>query len=298
MNREDLIKKWLDHNLNPEEQKAFEALDDYKDLIQMSQSLEGFKAPSFDSSIAYDTIKNQLNVKQKTNTPWLKPFLRIAAVLLIGFSIYYYTNNLDTKIQTIASQQIAIDLPDASTVNLNAASLLAFNKNKWSDNRVVSLQGEAYFKVAKGSKFDVETADGIVSVLGTQFNVKQRDNYFEVTCFEGSVAVNHNGNTTKLKPGQKFAYIDGKLIVNEKENKLQPSWMHNESTFTSRPLKFVINELERQYNITVDASSVDNKQLFSGSFAHKNLDLALKSITLPLGLTYTKTNTTIILKGE
>ena len=74
--------------------------------------------------------------------------------------------------------------------------------------------------------------------------------------------------------------------------------MHNESTFTSRPLKFVINELERQYNITVDASSVDNKQLFSGSFAHKNLDLALKSITLPLGLTYTKTNTTIILKGE
>ena len=177
-------------------------------------------------------------------------------------------------------------------------STVAFNKNKWSDNREVLLNGEAFFKVAKGSKFDVKTSDGTISVLGTQFNVKQRDGYFEVTCFEGLVAVTHNGNITKLKPGHRFAYIDGKLIINEKENKLQPSWMLNESTFTSRPLRFVINELERQYNVSVDASSIDVEQLVTIGFPHKNLDLALEFVTSPLGLTYTKTNSTIILKGE
>ena len=298
MNREDLIKKWLDHNLNPEEQTAFEVLEDYADLTQMSQSLEGFKAPSFDTVSAYDTVKTQLKSTQQIKTSWVKPLLRIAAVLLIGFSLYYYTNNLDTEIQTLASQQTVIDLPDASTVNLNALSTVVFNKNKWSDSREVSLNGEAFFKVAKGSKFDVKTTDGIISVLGTQFNVKQRDNYFEVTCFEGLVAVTHNGIITKLKPGHRFAYIDGKLITNEKENRSQPSWMHNESTFTSRPLKFVINELERQFNVSVDASSIDIEQIVTGGFPHKNLDLALKSVIFPLGLSYTKTNSTIILKGE
>jgi transmembrane sensor len=298
MNREDLIKKWLDHNLNPKEQTAFEALDDYNDLIRMSKSLEGFKAPSFDTSNQYNTIKTQLKPLQQPNGSWLKPLLRIAAILLICFSIYYYTDNLDTEIQTIASQQTTIDLPDASTVNLNALSTVTYSEKKWSINREVLLNGEAFFKVAKGSKFDVKTIEGVITVLGTQFNVKQRDNYFEVTCFEGLVSVTHNGTTTRLKPGHRFAYIDGKLITNEKENKSQPGWMLSESTFTSRPLKFVINELERQYNINIDDDAINVEQLFTGSFTHKDLDLALKSVTLPLSLTHTKTNTTIILKGE
>ena len=64
MNREDLIKKWLDHSLTSEEQIAFEALEDYNDLTRMSQSLEGFKAPSFDAPSTYNTIKSQLQPAQ------------------------------------------------------------------------------------------------------------------------------------------------------------------------------------------------------------------------------------------
>ncbi|NNF85655.1 MAG: anti-sigma factor, partial [Winogradskyella sp.] len=43
MKREELILKWLDHNLNDEELKAFEALEDHKDLLRLSQASAAFK---------------------------------------------------------------------------------------------------------------------------------------------------------------------------------------------------------------------------------------------------------------
>lgn len=295
MDRETLIKKWLDHNLTPEEQKAFEGLEDYKDLLKISESVKGFKSPNFDSEVEYAKVKSLL--KPKSNKNWMRPLMRIAAVLVIGLSLIYYTYTLDTEIETTIAQETTISLPDASTVALNAQSTLTYNKKTWSNKREVNLEGEAYFKVAKGSKFDVLTSDGKVSVLGTQFNVIQHNSYFEVTCYEGLVAVTHNGNSIKLKPGHRFALIDG-MIKNETENEEKPSWLANESTFKSRPLRYILDELQRQYNVALDTGNTNLNQLFTGSFTHNDLDLALQSITIPLGITYTKSDAVIVLKSE
>ncbi|MBT8243972.1 MAG: DUF4974 domain-containing protein [Winogradskyella sp.] len=295
MNREELIKKWLDHNLNPDEQKAFEGLEDYKDLIRLSESVEDFKSPNFDSEEVYAEIKSSL--KPKTTKNWIRSLLRVAAALIIGFSLFYYNSTLDTQIETSIAQETTVSLPDASTVALNAQSTLTYNKKSWSDKREVLLNGEAFFKVAKGSKFDVITTDGKVSVLGTQFNVVQHDNYFEVTCFEGLVAVSYNSESIKLKPGNRFAIIDG-VIKNELESLQKPSWLHSESSFKNRSLKHVLSELKRHYDVTIDASKIDVEELFTGTFTHKNLDLALQSITSPLGIAYTKSNSVIVLKSE
>jgi len=298
MNREALIKKWLDHKLSTEEQKAFEQLKDYNELVQMNSALKDFKAPDFSVDNTYQILKLKLKPDTVKNITWFKPLLRIAAILAIGFSIYYYTTTLDSQFSTSIAQRSTIELPDASTVDLNANSTLVFNEKHWRGNREVKLHGEAFFKVAKGQKFDVITTDGIVSVLGTQFNVKQRDAYFEVTCYEGLVAVTHNNKTIKLKPGHTFQIIDGKLLVDEKENTTQPNWLRGESSFTSVPLKYVISEFENQYNQKIIINNVDTSRLFTGSFTHKNLDLALQSITIPLNLNYSKSEKSILLKRE
>jgi len=298
MNREALIKKWLDHNLSTEEQKAFEQLKDYNELVQMNSALKDFKAPDFSVDNAYQILKPKLKPDTVKYITWFKPLLRIAAILAIGFSIYYYTTTLDSQFSTSIAQHSTIELPDASTVDLNANSTLVFNKKHWRGNREVKLHGEAFFKVAKGQNFDVLTTDGIVSVLGTQFNVKQRDAYFKVTCYEGLVAVTHNNKTVKLKPGHTFQIIDGKLLANEKENTTQPNWLRGESNFTSVPLKYVISEFENQYNQKITIDNVDTSRLFTGSFTHKNLDLALQSITIPLNLNYSKSEKSILLKRE
>lgn len=298
MNREDLIKKWLDNNLNSEEQNAFENLDDYNELIKMNNALKGFNAPHFDAITAYNNLSSKLNSSPKTKKQWLRPLLKIAAILALGFSVYYYSTTLDTNFNTQIAQQTTIELPDESVVELNSNSSLVFNEKSWNESRQVKLDGEAFFKVAKGKKFDVITEDGIVSVLGTHFNVKQRKNYFEVTCYEGLVAVSYKDKTQQLKSGNNFKVIDGKYIANEKEDTTQPWWLKGESYFKVTPLKYVISELQNQYDVKINTDQIDTSRLFTGSFIHNNIDLALQSVTIPLNLTYSKLDKTIILKRE
>jgi ferric-dicitrate binding protein FerR (iron transport regulator) len=296
MTREELIQKWLDHNLNSEEQKAFEQLEDHKDLMQLDEALKAFKSPEFSVNKNYQALRPSL--KNKSTQSWLKPLLKVAAVVAICFSVYYYTTTLDSTFKTEIAQQTTIDLPDTSEVILNANSNLVFNKNSWDNKREVKLKGEAFFKVAKGEKFDVVTDKGIVSVLGTQFNVKHRDNYFEVKCYEGLVGVKTNDNYTELTPGNGLKIIDGKLFANEKEITTQPNWLRGESNFVNTPFNHVITELENYYDIKIVVDKADADRLYTGGFTHKNLELALKSVTIPLNLSYSKSGTSIVLKRE
>ncbi|WP_033960729.1 FecR family protein [Psychroserpens jangbogonensis] len=298
MNKEELIQKWLDHELNTQELEAFKQLEDYEALTKLDTSLKYFKAPEYNTSENLEQVMSTIKTDKQNNINWLSAAIKIAAVFVICFSAYYYTTTLDTTINTIASQKQTVELPDASIVELNAVSLLAFNESSWTNNREVTLQGEAFFKVAKGSRFDVKTEDGIISVLGTQFNIKQRDNYFEVICYEGKVAVTHNAKTTKLLPGDSFFVLDGKLFTTEKENQSTPSWLLNQSRFKSLPYREVIAEFERQHNVFISLKNIDDSQLFTGSFTHNDIEIALKSITLPLHLTHSKIDNIITLKRE
>ncbi|MFD2915925.1 FecR family protein [Psychroserpens luteus] len=298
MNREDLIQKWLDHNLNPTELEAFKKLEDYPSLIKLDQELIDFKPNTIDIDEAYNNVWTSVNSTKKKPKKLLATLSKIAAILVICFGFYFYTTTLDTTSHTIASQQKSIVLPDASQVQLNAMSTITFNKSNWNDSRSLTLNGEAFFKVAKGKKFDVNTTIGTVTVLGTQFNVKQRNDYLEVTCYEGKVGVYSEEKETTLLPGDTFLIIDGKYIATEKENLSHPSWLDNKSTFKSIPYKEVIAEFERQYNVSIEFNNINDSQNFTGSFTHNDIEIALKSITLPLQLKYSKTDNIIRLKRE
>ncbi|UWX55627.1 FecR family protein [Maribacter litopenaei] len=137
---------------------------------------------------------------------------------------------------------------DNSEILLNAESTLSYNEKNWDSNRAIKLEGEAYFKVAKGKKFTVTTSQGTISVLGTQFNVENRNGFFEVTCYEGLVSVIFNNEEFKLPAGNSAIAVNGQLKRSQVEINGQPSWVNKESSFKSLPLKYVLAELQRQYN--------------------------------------------------
>ena len=85
MKREELIKKWLDHNLSTEERKAFEQLEDYNDLIQIDDALQSFRSPEFSVSDNYQDLKPEIKSTNTKNSriAWYKPLLRAAAILAI-----------------------------------------------------------------------------------------------------------------------------------------------------------------------------------------------------------------------
>jgi len=126
-----------------------------------------------------------------------------------------------------------------------------------------------------------------VSVLGTQFTVNNRENYYEVKCFEGTVSVTTNGVTEKLTVGKTIRVVRNKVTLGVIDNE-QPEWINNKSVFKSVPLNQVLNELERQYNISINTESIDTTILFTGGFINNNLDEALNSITVPLELSVKK----------
>ena len=299
MKKEDLIKKWLDNELNSSDLEAFKKLEDYSSLVKLSDSLKHFKAPEYDSEKELESVLHKINTQKSHDKNWIKPLIRIAAIVVISIGVYFTFFNNETIVDTSIAQKTSVDLPDLSEVKLNSQSVISFNEKKWEKNREVQLEGEAFFKVSKGSAFKVITNEGIVSVLGTQFNVKQRDNYFEVVCFEGLVQVDYKDKSVKLKPGFSFLTIDGELYAKDIDTRTEPSWLNNESYFKSLPLKVVLNELERQYEISIETINIDTDQLFTGTFKHGDLELALKAVTLPLNLKYQlKNDATIVLESE
>jgi len=302
MKKELLIQKWLDDELNASELKAFKGLPEYDSYTKLSEKALLFKDTSYNVSLEFEKLNSTIKKRKQASktVQWIKPLLRVAAIFIIGLAVYYSPIYGDmATVNTLASNTASIELPDKSEVKLNAASSLKYEKRNWKKNREVNLVGEAYFKVEKGSQFDVVTWLGKVSVLGTQFNVKQRVNYFEVICYEGLVSVSYKGEDIELPAGTSFKLIDGEIIQEETRDSV-PSWAaKNISSFKSVPYSEVIKEFERQYNIKVETNNIDAEQLFTGSFTNNDEELALKSITLPLQLKFNKpNNATIVLTKE
>lgn len=296
MKKEDLIKKWLDNELSVEEMQAFQQLEEYDSYVKLSEKAHYFKAPAYNAEEAYKKLKPVIAKKRiaKKRVLFFKPLAQIAAVLVLGLLAYsiFFSSDL-TTVETFAREKKSITLPDNSLAQLNALSTLSFDESNWQKERSVDLNGEAYFKVAKGARFDVETNSGVVSVLGTEFNVKNRLNYFEVQCFEGKVQVVYQDNRTVLTAGQTIRIVDG-FISNPTTDLVSPSWIANKSSFQSVPYAEVLAEFERQYDVEIK-TEMNTEVLFSGVFSHNNQTSALQSITIPFGLEYTIVNKQITL---
>src|SRR5690606_24222208 len=139
---------------------------------------------------------------EKPNT--FSNFWRVAAIFVFVLAGYYYSTTTDTSIESDIAQTNTFSLQDDPEGVLNSCSRFTYNKKNWANQREISLDGEAYFKVTKGNKFSVKTLEGTVTVLGTQFNVFARDGFFEVACYEGLVSVAINGTLLKVPAGSKI----------------------------------------------------------------------------------------------
>lgn len=282
--QENYLAKWLNNELSGaelEEFKQSEAYDSYRRILEASNRLE---APEFNADDTLEAINNRRTLQENKVVQLhpFKKFLKVAAVaafLVVGVS--FYLSTLDERVSTQYAENKEVMLPDNSKVILNADSELSFSEKDWNEERNVELHGEAFFKVAKGKRFTVATDAGTVAVLGTEFNVEQREGFFEVSCFEGLVSVTFQGAETKLPAGSSFMVIDGQVIASKTSDGNEPSWINAESTFKSIPLKYVLQEFERQHNLQVETDQIDVNQLYTGSFSNTDLNLALKSISMP-----------------
>lgn len=285
MEKEYLLKKWLNNDLTESEAMAFKAMEGselYKEIIEEAQR---FKGGAQEKVADFELLKSKLKDKEKKPVRWMNVATRIAAVFILGIGIFTYLDRDQINtFATISGQKQSITLPDNSIVTLNESSELFYKASQWDDKRILNLKGEAYFDVEKGKRFDVITDQGTVSVLGTEFNVLSREGVFKVSCYEGLVQVAYNSSLVRVPAGTEFTIGSGNLLKSDVLLS-QPIWLNNMSVFENVAFKNVMLELEHQYQVKIQFPK-DTNRIFTGAFEHDNLENALRSITQPLDMTY------------
>ncbi|MEM9141962.1 MAG: FecR domain-containing protein [Bacteroidota bacterium] len=285
--QEDYLAKWLNNELSEEELAEFKKSEGYATYVQISEASKTLQQPDFDVQEAYTALKQRRDSDKVIQLYPFRKFLRVAAVIaLLLTASYFFLNTLDEKVTTQYAESREVVLPDNSQIILNADSQITYDEENWDTERRISLEGEAFFKVAKGQRFTVATKNGEVTVLGTQFNVENRKDFFEVSCYEGLVRVLFQGKETQLPAGSSFLAIADKITAPKVAKDTHPSWMNKESSFRSIPLGYVLDEFERQHNITVTTQNINLNTLYTGTFSNTNTDLALQSISGPSRIKY------------
>lgn len=284
MKENRLLAKWLDNDLLEDELAEFKTNPDFEKYQKIKDYTKHLEVDDLDGNVMLSNILKQKKAIPKVVPIYKKWIFRVAAIFILALGITFSLIFFSSQTQTANfGEKTTFSLPDNSEVVLNSGSEINYKKWNWNNNRRLELKGEAYFRVSKGRRFEVLTNLGKVTVLGTQFNVKDRKNRFDVVCYEGRVKVNYANTQILLTHGQSVSFENGKQIK-MKTHSLKPEWMENQMCFYKENIRTLLDEIERQYNVTIELNTKDTSSLFTGKLPAKDLDVALQIISTTYNL--------------
>ncbi len=234
------------------------------------------------------TIDSDVIKSNKPKLISLRLFAAVAATLiLLVSSFWFFDNTLSVKTEFAESEKIK--LPDLSFVQLNVASKVQYKKRNFNKNRLVKLEGEAFFQVEKGESFIVESSNGTVEVLGTSFNVYSRNQVMEVVCHTGKVMVKPKDKKSQaiLTKGMSCRIENGVLTLGVSNT--DGNWTSGMYNYKNASLGRVLDDIERQYDISIVSPAEIKSLNYTGFFESDHLDEALQSVLWPLQLKYEMT---------
>ncbi len=199
------------------------------------------------------------------------------------------------SLSTPCGGEYQVTLSDGTKVWLNADSRLKYPVEFEKDQRVVELEGEGYFEVAKmsGKPFMVRTQNQEVKVLGTHFNINSYgyEEGIKTTLLEGSVMVSRSVNkgqdetlqSRMLVPGQQsFVSHNLKEITVKKVNTIETiDWKEGLFIFNDEPIQSITKRLAKWYKVKFVYNGDFSKVRFVGNYSRdKSLNNLLKNIEL------------------
>lgn len=177
-----------------------------------------------------------------------------------------------SALETPKGGQYQLTLPDGSKVWLNAASSLRFSNRFNQVERLVELNGEAYFEIAKSSRpFKVRANGTEVAVLGTHFNVSayKDDAETKTTLLEGAVKVSYHTINQILKPGQQAVVLKEakRMELQQVDTEEAVAWHKGYFIFQNEEIQRVMRKVQRWYDVEVVFSPDVTDYQFSGTIS-------------------------------
>lgn len=199
---------------------------------------------------------------------WYSQWFRVAGILVLAFafSIVFnliYKEEIPLKLppalvynehKTPPGVKSTMTLQDGSKVMLNAGSSIRYVKNFESDQRILFLEGEAYFEVARDTlrPFSVIAGGTKTTALGTAFNISSYENEdTNVSLVEGKVAVEIEENRVALEKGESLK-IDpetGGIKKGQFDTELVLAWTKKKIIFQQVKMVEAIRVLENWYGV-------------------------------------------------
>lgn len=232
-------------------------------------------------------------------------FLKIASVIVLTLAaVWFYLEKggeADYPLQTIhvpAGQRVNLILPDGTDIWLNARTTLQYPVQFNKKERIVKLNGEAFFNVAKNKDkpFIVEALDKKVEVLGTEFNItaySDKPDMFEVALMKGSVKLlsgqGKDGSLTLL-PRYKAYLKDGKFDTQYIKDYDSYRWKEGLICFNNESIMDIIKKFENSYGIIIKVENEKIKsRLYTGKFRTADgIDYALRVLQKDIKFKYEK----------
>ncbi|SHE57855.1 FecR family protein [Fodinibius roseus] len=333
----EMVKHWLDEstqnkNIMEELTRIWEVspgkrieVDTYKAWDAFSEqyfSYKDSKTSKISKGHALNTGKGHQGPRHRRlrKSKFVAYAIAAAAVILLTVMFYHFVGFSTTdvspelvkqEITTEKGQRTTIRLSDGTRIHLNAESHLSvaadYNRDK---NRIVYLEGEAFFEVAsdKQRSFEVHTPRSVTRVLGTEFNVNAypEDYKVQVVVSEGKVMLGsgESGESPEVRliRNQKGTiFSDGEVTASKVSDLgIYLDWSRGRLTFRDSPVKEIEQRLERWFNIevTIAEEITSENRLLTGSFKDVPLSNVLHSIALSLDMDYRREGRTVIFEDS
>lgn len=276
--------------------------------------------PEFEITNAWNKVKAQTIDTQQTKTISLWDYLfqapitraaaavAVLAVITWAMSNVMFTKPTFTDLKAFNGMK-EFYLPDSSKVYLHDTTTLRYSSTYGEDERMVFLDGEAFFEVRKDASkpFTVLSFRSRVIVKGTSFLVRSRakDSVDVVEVEEGKVAVlekySRSGKEIMLTKGMACSVdVYGGLHKSTENVTKTAPWRRSElMIFVGTPLNQVLADLK---NITGTRVVLENKEAgtcrFTGEFDNSNPAEIVEIIAISMNMQVGKEGDTYLLKGN
>jgi len=183
--------------------------------------------------------------------------------------------DIKNTLRTLHGMECHIVLSDGTKVHLNAESQLTYPICFNDNERIVQVEGEAYFDVApdKTHPFIVQTPHTSIQVTGTSFNVRAyADEEVEsTTLVSGAVKINSENDVFELIPNQHYTYnkSTNTNIVTNINTDLYTSWKSGSFIFLNIPLENVMSYLSKWYGFQYSFEDETAKQVRIGAYLNR-----------------------------
>lgn len=234
--------------------------------------------------------------------PWRKvavAFSGIAAIVILTIitTTYFLQQSFEDDVMNTVlvpqGQRVHLTLSDGTKVWLNAKTQMEYPQSfKVAGQRIVKVDGEAYFEVSKNKEkpFVVKTTKGDVEVLGTKFYISAyaETDAFETSLIEGKVKVHTANEDMTLYPEDKAVLQNG--ILTRKHIDDMESFRWRDGLYCFKNLSF--DDVLKQFEIYYDVRFVkENPQIANPKLNGKfrlidGVDYALRVLQKEVGFSF------------